>query len=45
MCELSNMFAELVKSPDDTQKQGAVMQKSNEILSDMVTKELQTTST
>jgi hypothetical protein len=45
MRELSNMVAELVKSPDDTQKQGAIMQKSNEILSDMVTKELQTTGT
>ena len=45
MRELSNMVAELVKSPDDTQKQADVMQKSSEILSDMVTKELQTTGT
>ena len=45
MRELSNMVAELVKSPDDTQKQATVMQKSSEILSDMVTKELQTTGT
>jgi phage regulator Rha-like protein len=45
MRELSNMVAELVKSPDDTQKQANVMQKSSEILSDMVTKELQTTGT
>ena len=45
MRELSNMVAELVKSPDDTQKQAVVMQKSSEILSDMVTKELQTTGT
>jgi len=45
MRELSNMVAELVKSPDDTQKQAVVMQKSSEILSDMVTKELQTTAT
>ena len=45
MRELSNMVTELVKSPDDTQKQAAVMQKSSEILSDMVTKELQTTGT
>jgi hypothetical protein len=45
MRELSNMVAELVKSPDDTQKQASVMQKSSEILSDMVTKELQTTGT
>jgi len=45
MRELSNMIAELVKSPDDTQKQATVMQKSSEILSDMVTKELQTTGT
>ena len=37
MHELSNMVAELVKSPDETQKQAAVMQKSSEILSDMVT--------
>ena len=45
MRELSNMVAELVKSPEDTQKQAVVMQKSSEILSDMVTKELQTTGT
>jgi phage regulator Rha-like protein len=45
MRELSNMVAQLVKSPDDTQKQAEVMQKSSEILSDMVTKELQTTGT
>lgn len=45
MRELSGMVAELVKSPDDTQKQAVVMQKSSEILSDMVTKELQTTGT
>jgi hypothetical protein len=45
MRELSNIVAELVASPDDTQKQAAVMQKSSEILSDMVTKELQTTGT
>jgi len=45
MRELSNVVAELVKSPDDTQKQALVIQKSSEILSDMVTKELQTTGT
>jgi len=45
MRELSTIVAELVKSPDDTQKQADVMQKSSEILSDMVTKELQTTGT
>jgi len=45
MRELSNVVAELVKSPDDTEKQALVMQKSSEILSDMVTKELQTTGT
>ena len=45
MRELSATVAELVKSPSDTQKQAAVMQKSSEILSDMVTKELQTTGT
>ena len=45
MRELSNRVAELVNSPDDTQKQAVVMQKSSEILSDMVTKELQTTGT
>jgi len=43
--ELSNMVAELVKSPDDIQKQTEVVQKSSEILSDMVTKELKTTGT
>ena len=41
---LSPKFS-LVNSPDDTQKQAVVMQKSSEILSDMVTKELQTTGT
>jgi len=45
MRELSNTVAELVKSPNDTQKQAEVMQKSSEMLSDMVTKELQTTGT
>ena len=45
MRELSGVVAELVKSPGDTQKQADVMQKSSEILSDMVTKELQTTGT
>jgi len=45
MRELSNMVAVLVKSPDDAQKQAAVMQKSSKILSDIVTKELQTTGT
>jgi len=45
MRELSGMVAELVESPDDAQKQAAVMQKSSEILSDMVTKELKTTGT
>ena len=45
MRELSNAVSHLVKSPSDTQKQLAVTQKSNELLSDMVTKELQTTGT
>ncbi|MDR0793580.1 MAG: ORF6N domain-containing protein [Chitinophagaceae bacterium] len=45
MRELSSVVAELVKSPNDTQKQAIVMQKSSEVLSDMVTKELQTTGT
>ena len=45
MRELSNTVAELVKSPNDTQKQAEVMQKSSKMLSDMVTKELQTTGT
>jgi len=43
--ELSNTVAELVKSPNDIQKQAEVMQKSSEMLSEMVTKELQTTGT
>ena len=43
--ELSSMVADLVKSPNDTQKQAEIMQKSSEILSNMVTKELQTTGT
>jgi len=45
MRELSHSVAELVKSPDDTLKQAAVMRKSGELLSDMVTKELHTTGT
>jgi len=45
MRELSGMVAELVNSPDDVQKQAAVVQKSSEILSDIVTKELKTTGT
>ena len=45
MRELSAMVAQLVKSPDDTKIQADIMQKSNEIMSDMVTKELQTTGT
>ena len=45
MREMANMVAELVKNPEDAQKQAAVIQKSSEILSDMVTKELQTTGT
>jgi phage regulator Rha-like protein len=45
MQELANTVAQLVKSPDDTQKQAEVMQKSSQIISDMVTKELQTTGT
>jgi len=45
MRELSAAVAELVKSPDDTQRQAAVSLKSGEILSDMVTKELRTTGT
>jgi len=45
MRELSGIVAQLVKSPEDTQKQAVVMQKSGEMLSDMLTKELQTTGT
>jgi len=45
MRELSNIVAQLVKSPEDTQKQAEIMQKSSEILTDMVTKELKTTGT
>ena len=45
MRELATTVSLLVNSPDDTQKQADVMQKSSEILSDMVTKELQTTGT
>jgi len=43
--ELSSAVADLVQSPADPQKQATVMQKSSQILSDMVTKELQTTGT
>lgn len=43
--ELSNAVRELVKTPDDTQKQASVMQKSGEILSDIVEKELKMTGT
>jgi phage regulator Rha-like protein len=45
MRELSAMVAQLVKSPDDTKIQADIMQKSNEIISDIVTKELKTTGT
>jgi phage regulator Rha-like protein len=45
MRELSAKVAELVHTPGDTEKQAAVMQKSSEILSDIVTKELQMTGT
>jgi len=45
MRELSSVVAELVQSPDDTQKQAVVMRKSSEILSDMVSQELRTTGT
>jgi len=45
MRELSSAVAELVQSPADTQKQTAVTQKSNEILSELVTKDLKTTGT
>jgi len=45
MREISTAVVELVKSPDDPQKQAAVTLKSNKILSDMVTKELKTTGT
>ena len=45
MRELSTAVAELVQSPADPQKQIAVTQKSNEILSELVTKELKTTGT
>ncbi len=43
--ELSQTVAELVKTPDDTQKQAAVMQKTGEILSGIVEKQLETTGT
>ena len=45
MRELSTAVAELVQSPADPQKQIAVTQKSNEILSELVTKDLKTTGT
>jgi len=45
MRELTQTVADLVKSPADAQKQADVMRKSGELLSDMVTKELQTTGT
>jgi len=45
MRELTQTIADLVKSPGDAQKQADVMRKSGELLSDMVTKELQTTGT
>ena len=43
--DLSSAVADLVQSPTDPQKQATVMQKSSQILSDLVTKELQTTGT
>jgi len=43
--ELSTAVAELVRSPADAQKQALVTQKSGEVLSELVTKELRTIGT
>ena len=43
--ELSSTVVEMINAPDDAQKQAKVVQKSNEILSDIVTNELKTTGT
>jgi len=43
--ELSHAVADLVQSPDDVQKQASVMQKTGEILSDMVEEQLKVTGT
>ena len=43
--ELSHSVAELVKAPNDAQKQALVVQKSSEVLSDIVDRELRMTGT
>jgi ribosomal protein L23 len=43
--ELSQTVADLIQSPDDVQKQALVMQKTGEVLSNIVEKELKTTGT
>ena len=43
--ELSRAVVELVEAPDDEQKQQSIMQKSGEILSDIIKKDLKTKST
>ena len=43
--ELSHAVAQLVEAPDDEQKQMSIMQKSGEILSDIIKNDLKTKST
>ena len=45
MRELSRAVVELTNAPDDEQKQMSIMQKSGEILSDIIKNDLKTTST
>jgi hypothetical protein len=43
--ELSRMAADMVKTPEDTKKQMSFMQKTNELLSGVITNDLKTTAT
>jgi len=43
--ELTTIAADMIKTPDDSEKQAKFMQKTNELLTDVITKELKTTAT
>jgi phage regulator Rha-like protein len=43
--ELTLTAADMIKTPDDSEKQVSFMQKTNELLTEVITKELKTTAT
>jgi hypothetical protein len=43
--ELTIIAADMIKTPEDSEKQAKFMQKTNELLTDVITKELKTTAT